>query len=209
MKIKIPYFKQERNLSCGLAVLRMVFAYYGSVSKEKELGKDVNMHSFGSFLTDLGIIALNYGYKATSYTFHLSLLAPLKRPFGTAITNKTLGEIEARPNDKMTLDSWKRYLKAGGKLVWEPPRVSQLEYWVEKKTPCIINVNTAALNHYWKNWDNGHYLLVDGVEVGKLSVLDPDSLEGKPKYSITKDVFLPAWAINAKRSSGYLMVIEK
>jgi hypothetical protein len=42
----------------------------------------------------------------------------------------------------------------------------------------------------------------------KFTVLDP-GVDAKPQYSIEKDVFLPAWAINSKLSSGYLLVIEK
>jgi hypothetical protein len=29
MKLNIPYFKQEKNITCGVTCLRMVFAFYG------------------------------------------------------------------------------------------------------------------------------------------------------------------------------------
>jgi len=37
MKLKIPYFKQEKNTTCGVACMRMVFAFYGKNAGESEL----------------------------------------------------------------------------------------------------------------------------------------------------------------------------
>ncbi|MCX5815405.1 MAG: hypothetical protein NTX75_04070 [Proteobacteria bacterium] len=36
MKFKIPYFKQEKNTTCGVACLRMVFAFYGGNAGQKQ-----------------------------------------------------------------------------------------------------------------------------------------------------------------------------
>ncbi len=37
MKIKIPYFRQEKNINCGVACVRMVVAFYGKNTSELEL----------------------------------------------------------------------------------------------------------------------------------------------------------------------------
>lgn len=37
MKIKIPYFRQEKNTNCGVACVRMVAAFYGKNTSELEL----------------------------------------------------------------------------------------------------------------------------------------------------------------------------
>ncbi len=37
MKLKIPYFGQEKNTSCGIACVRMVAAFYGKNTSELEL----------------------------------------------------------------------------------------------------------------------------------------------------------------------------
>lgn len=37
MKLKIPYFRQEKNTTCGAACVRMVFAFYGKDTSELEL----------------------------------------------------------------------------------------------------------------------------------------------------------------------------
>ncbi|GFP36040.1 hypothetical protein HKBW3S43_01828, partial [Candidatus Hakubella thermalkaliphila] len=30
MKLNIPYFKQEKNTTCGVACVRMIFSFYGT-----------------------------------------------------------------------------------------------------------------------------------------------------------------------------------
>jgi len=113
---KIPFFQQKTGNSCGLAVLRMIFGFYGLDLGEKDITKQIQLHSFGTFLTDLGIIALNRGFKATIYTFHLPLLSSTKIPFGTKITNQILSKIKPSPTDKMTFTSWQNYLKKRGRI---------------------------------------------------------------------------------------------
>jgi len=207
-QLKVPYFKQESGLTCGLACLRMALGYYGDQTTEKELVKQIQVHKYGIFTTDLGVLAQKRGYKTTIFSIHLRLLAPLKLPFGTEVSTKILAKVKPTATDKKTYDSWQEYLKSGGRLVWDVPKVSMIESFIAKRIPCLVNINTAALNRYWKNWDNGHYLTVNGVVKDNISVLDPDPWD-KTDYFIEKDVFLPSWAINAKLSSGFLMVIEK
>lgn len=209
MKLKVNHFQQATSNSCGLAALRMILDYYGERVTEKELKKEVSMHSFGTFSTDLGVIALKRGYKVTSYAFHLSILGFLELPFGTKITEKVLKRIKVKAKDKMTFNSWKNYLKAGGELVWDNPRISLIDNYLKKKAPCLISVNTAALGDYWKRWNNGHYLVVTGFEKEKISVLDPNQSKGRGGYFIKNDIFLPAWFVNSFNSSDYLTVIEK
>lgn len=209
MELNVPYFRQEHSKTCGLAVLRMVFGFYGESSTEKDLLKEVNMHSFGSFSTDLGITAIKRGFKATAFTYHLSLLSPLKIPFNSVVDEVTLSKITPKPKDRMICESWKKYVRVGGKLIWSVPAIRQLSECVDdRKAPAIISVNTAALNRFWKKVGNGHYLVVSGI-AEEVSVLDPDPVGHGRQYTVPKDALLAAWIVNSTSSSDYLMVLEK
>jgi len=209
MKLLIPHYKQQRGMSCGLVAMRMLFDYLGDKVTEKELDKKTKRHSFGNFFTELGELALDKNYDVTCYTIHLSILGPLKLPFGKRIITASLKNLKIRPSDKMTLDSWKSYLKKGGKLIWDTPKISRIEEYLNNKTPCSIAINTAALRKFWRKWDNGHFLVVEGFDKDNFYVVDPDLPTKKAKYKINKDELLPSWAINASRSSAFLMVIER
>ncbi len=207
-QLNVPYFKQENSLSCGIACLRVIFGYFGDNVTEKELSKGVKIHSFGTYTTDLGAIALKRGYKVKIYTFHLRLLSPLKISFGTKITERILDSLKVSLGDKQNMESWKHYLKLGGELIWDTPKIRQVRDILGDKIPCLVNVNTSALNKFWKNWDNGHYLTVIGTKDNSIVVSDPDPWD-QNIYEINDEIFLPSWSINAKLSTGHLMVIKK
>lgn len=209
ISLPVPYFPQEHAKTCGVAALRMALGYCASPKSEKEILKYVPLHSFGTFSTDFGELIKRLGYKVTGHTFHLSLLAPLKIPFGTEIAMETLNKIPVKPKDKMVFESWQRFIAAGGKLIWNYPRVGLVEECLSKKVPAIVNYKTAALNRFWKNANNGHYLVVTGSNDDSFEVLDPDPWTKEYKYHINKELFLPAWSINAPDSSDFLTVIER
>lgn len=209
MKLNVPYFSQERSVSCGLAGLRMILAFNGNLISEKELAKEVKMHSFGTFSTDLGIIALKKGFKVKSYTCHLGLLGPLKLPYGTKIDEKVLEKIKVAPKDKMVFESWKNYIKNGGELIWDIPKIEQLGNFIKNNNPCLISVNNAILRRFWKNWDNGHLIIVNGVDSKNISILDPDPEGVGQSYEVDRDLLLSAWSINGVRSSNYVLVVQK
>lgn len=209
MKLNVPHFQQEKNLTCGLAVLRMIFAYYGQNISEKELTKNLKMYSFGTFFTDLGIEAFDRGYKVTTYTFHLPLLGSLMLPFGTKVTKEILKKIKVRSCDELTFKSWQKFIDKGGELIWNCPKIEQIAQYLEKRVPCLVNVNTASLGIFWKKWDNSHYLVTEGVVEKKIFVVDPAYAKEKAKYCIDREIFVPAWAICSEKSSCFLLAIEK
>lgn len=204
----VPYFPQEHAQTCGLASLRMILSCYGDDVAEKELLKSVKLHSYGVFTTDVGLLALERGYQVRIYTCHLPLLGSQKLPFGTKITATHLRRMVVKPSHRMVYESWRRYLKKGGQLIWELPRASLLEDWLKKGVPCLINFNTAATGRFHRHWDNGHQVVVAGMDAQhRFVLLDPDPEGDQAKLKMDSEVLLPAWAINAARSSGYLMVI--
>lgn len=204
MKLKIPYFAQESSKTCGIAALRMVLSHLGDQTTEKELLNETKLHSFGTFSTDLGSIALKRGYKVKSSTMHLSLLGPLSLSYGTKITQATLKRIQPLPKDKMTFDSWQKYLQNGGELIYDFPKTEQLTENLQESKPSIISINTAVLGNFYQKWDNSHILVVNGFINDKILVLDP--LEGE--IIVNKDLLLTAWIANAIYSSSYLLIIN-
>lgn len=184
----------------------MILGYFGDKVTEKELAARVKIRSFGVFTTDLGVQALDRGFQTVVYTFHLPLLGPLELPFGTKITRRSLASIKARPANRKVYKSWQEYLEKGGQLIWESPKLFRLKYWLNKKFPCLLNFNTAALRRFYRNWDNGHQVVAVGMQKDQVWVVDSDPEGIKKKFKITSENLLPAWAINAKNSSGYLLV---
>ena len=206
----LQYYNQQQSKTCGLACLRMIFSNFSDYISEKELVKQVKVHSFGIFSTDLAIIALKKGYKTTLYTFNLPLFSKYNIEFGTLVNLKLIRKISPKPSSKKAYDSIKNYLKYGGVLYYDYPRLELLEKYLDQEWPCLISFNTASTGKYYKKWDNGHYNVVHGIDKHHVNILDPDPWEeNRFDFKVPKDIFLVSWIVNSVQSTDFLAVVYK
>jgi len=64
MKLNIPYFRQEKNTTCGVACLRMVMAFYSKDIKEFELEETCETGWLGNTCGELVQCVQKYGFEA-------------------------------------------------------------------------------------------------------------------------------------------------
>jgi ABC-type bacteriocin/lantibiotic exporter with double-glycine peptidase domain len=64
MKLNIPYFRQEKNTTCGVACLRMVMAFYSKDIKEFELEEACETGWLGNTCGELVQCVKKYGFEA-------------------------------------------------------------------------------------------------------------------------------------------------
>jgi ABC-type bacteriocin/lantibiotic exporter with double-glycine peptidase domain len=64
MKLKVPYFKQEKNTTCGVACLRMVLASYGKDVSESKLEETCETGWLGNTCGELVKGVEKFGFKA-------------------------------------------------------------------------------------------------------------------------------------------------
>ncbi len=72
MKLNIPYFKQEKNTTCGVACVRMVFAFYGKEVSEYELEEACETSWVGNTCGELVQGVSKFGFEAEGID-HVSL----------------------------------------------------------------------------------------------------------------------------------------
>lgn len=53
MRLKIPYFRQEKNTTCGVACVRMIFSFYGKELNEFELEEACETGWLGNICSEL------------------------------------------------------------------------------------------------------------------------------------------------------------
>ena len=64
MKLNIPYFKQEKNTTCGVACVRMVLSFYGKDVDEFELEEACETGWLGNTCNELVKCIEGFGFKA-------------------------------------------------------------------------------------------------------------------------------------------------
>lgn len=82
--MKVPILKQGKDLSCGAAALRMVFAYYEFNISEKEIIRQVGgLKSYGLRLISLAKFAEQQGFQVECLSYNPRLAkntAKIKKP---------------------------------------------------------------------------------------------------------------------------------
>jgi len=64
MRLNIPYFKQEKNTTCGVACLRMVLAFCGEEISELDLEEACETSWLGNTCAEIVQGAKKYGFEA-------------------------------------------------------------------------------------------------------------------------------------------------
>ncbi len=64
MKLNVPYFKQEKNITCGVVCVRMVFSFYGKEVSEFELEDACETGWLGNTCSELVKCIEGFGLKA-------------------------------------------------------------------------------------------------------------------------------------------------
>ena len=64
MKLNIPYFRQEKNTTCGVACLRMAISFFGEDVEEFELEEACETSWLGNTCGELVQCVKKYGFEA-------------------------------------------------------------------------------------------------------------------------------------------------
>ena len=67
MKIKVPFFRQEKDTTCGVACLRMVLAYFGKEFEEFELKDACQTSWLGNVCGELVQGGVEFGFEGEEF----------------------------------------------------------------------------------------------------------------------------------------------
>lgn len=196
MKLQVPYRKQQREISCFPACIRMVLKYYGEKIDEKWL------HSKG--LPEKEERDLDYK-RDTIY-------AKILHKKNYKITSYWNGNIENLNLSKKRYKAYKKeYETAVKKGILSHKRnasVKTIKNYLNKKIPLIAEVLHRAL-HYGKYhvWD--HKVIITGYDKKYFYINDPDKWEGEKNKKIPIKEFLERWEYITPKSGRMLFIIEK
>lgn len=99
--LKIPYFKQNRDYSCGPVCLRMVLAFYRINQDEVTLSIMCQTNLFGTAARDIARVANQLGLEArTAYFEQLSTIRESLADQNPVLTVVDLGQLYEREEYK-------------------------------------------------------------------------------------------------------------
>lgn len=208
MKLNVPLFEQQSEKGCGAAALRMVLSYYRVKKSEKEIiEKHGGLTEWGSFTVGLGLIAQDFGFRSTCYSYYLNKLEHEDFDKDKEELLRTLdSKIEEENDDfhERGLRTFKKFIRRGNKIIFDIPRISRIKNHIKNKKPVIIASNASSLFERNLELDFGHFVVVTGFKDNKMLINDP---EGEIE-EINEERFISS-SNNVFGSSAYMLVIEE
>jgi len=202
---EVPYFKQEEKDTCGVACARILLAYNGFEISEEKLRKEVFLHKFGAWYSDLAKLFISRGMKTRVSTINVNMYS---HTWADRSETELRGLLVSRSSEllgllKTEVEKAIEYIDLGGLLEVRIPSPEMIETLI-KTQPIMIPVLKSLLSK--SRFDEaGHYIVLTGFDGEKYSVLDPST----GKYEINKETLYYAWLGNNRDSDGYLMEIMK
>lgn len=183
IKLKVPYYEQNKKYCCGSANLRMAAAYLGKKRSYPEIKSLARQLKSGMTLMEgIAVGAYELGLKVKHYARDFSTHA--KYPFIKKGLGKDGSKILKDLNNKLksyAIEVKKKNLS-----------IKQLLGYVTKKSIPIVLVNTNVLDR--KPGFNGHYLTVVGYDKKTIYFHNSGTRSPFPYWPIRRKLFEQAWS---------------
>lgn len=181
-------FKQETNISCGIACLRSIFNYYGKIFTEKEI-LDKNEfyklpNGFANPIISLGVTALKLGFKVKYVGYNPIIVNNSQLDLRKSLEEKSRTYFEI---GKFCIDKAIEFLDAGGEIIIDRLNVEKLKKLIDENKFILVEIRPAFLKNASIN--QLHKIILDGYNNKEFHVLDPSGKE----YYVDFDSLLMAF----------------
>jgi len=226
---KLDIDKQPDDTSCGPTCLQAVYRYYGDNVSIESLIEDIpSVETGGTLSVNLGIHALQRGYKALMFTYNLQVFDPtwfnLKQR--ELIEKLEIAEAQCQEIKKReAIRSYRFFLELGGRIKMQDLSVSLLRHYLKKDLPILTGLSSTYLYQCQrelpdtceeddlKGEPTGHFVLLTGYDKDQKVawVADPYSehpmAESNP-YPVPLDRLATAILLGVLTYDGNLLIIQ-
>ncbi|MDD3614305.1 MAG: cysteine peptidase family C39 domain-containing protein [Candidatus Pacebacteria bacterium] len=203
MELKIKTLPVTANENCGLKCLKLIFGYYKSNFDNYDLSSKFRRLSSPVWITDLGSIALCFGFKVSIYSYSNRIF----KPHWLLIEESHFKKILAQQKTSNTLliqarRSVLNFIEAGGKFYREITTPASFKHYLRKRCPLILAVSSSIINQ--KPMEGGHFIIVNGYKGENFIILNPQRRMFKKEIIHQNRLFFALY-----QWGGWVMVLEK
>lgn len=185
--LSIDLIRQDPKKSdCLKCCALMVFKYFGVDISKSDLWKSVHVYKKhsglrGAYFQDLGVYAIKKGFEPTIYHYDWSWW---NQDIVNALSSSKKALISELRSFKKEKEDWSvrknlnkdiKYVKAGGRFVFKPPLLSEIDNILINRIPIIIFVDSKQFYHQ-PNLDglhSYHSIIVTGKKDNNYFLKDP------------------------------------
>ncbi len=220
---------QPDDVTCGPACLHGVYRYYGDEVPLPELIADISMLDEGGTLdVFLANHALRRGYRATLYTYNLTLFDPTWFVLPPReIAQRLAAQAEHKQDTRLRLATrgYQEFLELGGRLLFEDLEPALIRRFLNRKRPVITGLSATYLYRAVRDLPDtnlsddvrgepvGHFVVLTGYDRAsrEVSVADPfkgNPLAGSRYYAVNVHRLIGAILLGIATYDANLLVIE-
>ncbi len=195
MKLNVPLVRQPKNSSeCGIASVAMLLEYYGVPCEYEKLRGQFKITDWGTASPQLGLWLLQHGFEVEIVTMHPALFNSKIKPRtkeGMLRHLKSLRPAMKKPDSKLVLGYFIKFVEAGGKILPKVPGIDDIKSEISAKRPLIALLTHWFLHKTKEPCFTFHFNVVTGIDDKSIYVNDPDwnSPGGKSKHDIQEYLY--------------------
>jgi hypothetical protein len=215
-RLPVEMLPQPDETTCGPTCLHAVFRYWGEDEPlETTIGRGERLEHGGTFAVFLACDALRKGYRATIYTYNITVFDPTWFAAGVDIAERLVRQREVKAQDLRLVhatNGYLEFLRLGGALRFVDLAAELVHGLLRRRLPIITGLSSTYLYRAPREYGEqsrpddvagqpaGHFVVLAGynAERSSLLVLDP--------YQPTPYGPSLAYWISAERVLGAVML---
>jgi hypothetical protein len=221
---------QPDEVTCGPTCLHALYKYYNDDIGLKQVVQEVKqLKTGGTLAVMMGNHALQKGYKATIYTYNLTVFDPtwFKQPQAQMIANlkKQMRYKHKRRKLQVASRAYIKFLEAGGKILHAELDENLIKTYLKKSVPVLTGLSAtylygtrreiSATNKFdsIKGDPVGHFVIINGFDEAKGCVYLADPMNPNPLksqyYYVTFDRLINSIMLGIVTYDANLLIIER
>lgn len=229
LRLPLRMLPQPDETTCGPTCLDAVYRYWGGDSKLAEVvDRTHRLKHGGTFAIFLACDALRQGYRATLYTYNLTVFDPSWFAPGVDLAERLQRQREAKPHDarlQHVTAGYLEFLRLGGRLRLADLSRALIRGLLRKKLPIVTGLSSTYLYRARREFGPddtpddirglpaGHFVVIAGYDRARRSVLVADPYWRHPfspshEYWVSIDRVIGAVLLGIVTHDANLLVVH-
>lgn len=196
MTVRLEILPQPTDSTCGPTCLQAVYGFWGDDRPLQQVIDEVEVVETGGTLAVwLACHALRNGYRATIYSYNVTVFDPSWWDGGVDVAEKLRAQLLAKPSARLQTASaaYIEFLTLGGRVLHEELTPALLEKLMARGHPVLTGLSATYLYQCPREMEDGrsddvagapvgHFVVLAGYQAEPPAVLVADPLHDNPRF---------------------------
>jgi hypothetical protein len=228
-RLELDIFPQPDDTTCGPTCLCAVYHYFDDdVPLARVIRETRELEGGGTLAVMLGCHALERGYRATMYTFNLTVFDPTWFENGAEVLSEKLrlqARVKRDPKLATATESYLEFLRRGGAIRFEDLTTALIRRFLKRSVPILTGLSATYLYRCAREtskpimYDDilgepaGHFVILSGYDKQARRAIVSDPLYdnpafGRQEYEVEIDRLVGAILLGVLTYDANLLIIE-